>query len=751
MDQELIERTTPEQLELEKKIAFIARVFSGDYGIEVLPSEDNNWACGLDERSAAQVEDYIRGDSDNLPSEQSLRPKQLYYGREDVRTLDEQAVLGILRHEVGHAKNTDYRSFFEGQRLAKDQGFLPLAFANIFNALEDPRINNIEIADSDTVRAQMERAYRAKLPQLLAGIENAPKTLQLGVNIIHHWATGESAEAIKDRDVLDVFEKIKEDVEQYFDERDPKQNFAIIRDKIWPHYRELETKSIEEQKKRELVKEAARDEKDQRESQNGSSEPPPEQPQKKPQGILDFLKGLFGGNKGKESKGKEQSQQASPESTQAPSAAEALSQEERETLKKELEQQQVTGAQGGSQNVDLEKLSPEALKSLENALQSMTAQQMQELEQKARRQIDQQYAEHLEKELPSQVKIRKDDNTGEHIASFGEPRTQEERLRGRQEKRETLQRVGERESETAAEVRREVREQRNSAFRQLRAEQAKREMEEFGFSPHEARLYQQFKALEASMAGHVRNFIRSLEEHLPRLDTSFYQGEYYSGSRLNKKAVLRRAPLEDYRIYQRRALSPHGDPRLFVTLIIDNSGSMEGQKMEESLKTAVFWGRVLKEFQIPFAIKIFDQSSKDIKSFREDYDSPSTGIKSRMMRSCTANGPRTNIGQPLVETEESLFEERKLFPNSMSAIFVISDSGANVGLVGDALKEQIRKMQQDSLVMNFILSQNPDELAQAQGYFGEENVVAPQRFEELPQEAFRALRMVLQNYAKRLL
>ena len=173
---------------------------------------------------------------------------------------------------------------------------------------------------------------------------------------------------------------------------------------------------------------------------------------------------------------------------------------------------------------------------------------------------------------------------------------------------------------------------------------------------------------------------------------------------------------------------------------------MHGQKMDESVKTAIFLARVLERFGIPFAIKYFGSQVKSIMEFGDDYDDAKKKIKPRLLREGNASDGSTDMGTPITQAVGDLTQGRRKYAGCHGAIFVISDSGANAGtLVGPALAEYIQEQQKSFTIINFLLSGNASEIADAKALFGELNTIIASDFSKLPEAAFQGLRIVMER------
>ena len=754
-----IDRDDTAIAQLRRKIAFIGRVFSRNYNLDVLPAPQGGWAAGINPKSAREIEKYILGQVesiDDVPDE-AFHPTQLFYDRDDLRYAPEQEILGVLRHEVGHLNHTDYALFFQGQRLAREEGYLPTSWANIHNALEDPWINNREIEDSEVVRQQMQRYYAARTPEILEKVNSQPVTRQLGLNIIYYWLHGENIPTLENQEVLKRFEAIRPAVDKYFGGTNAEENFRTLRDEIWPTYTELEQKATEDEALKELARQAG----DSKLGQPSSGEGQCGQQQPGSQGEQEGegeggIKGAWNSLKKRLGIGNDNDSDEPADLSQIEDVADK---DLKAALKEELEKQQ--REQGDkkktdkdepylSPDVDLSKLPPGVLDKLQKLLDKLPPLLKAELEKQARKNLDAKNGEALKKDGQRTLQTKRDPETGELIVSFQEGPSDGDARRAKQEMQKAIAEQEEAQSLADAERLLEQQMQEAESRRIENQNLREREMQEYGFEDFEEALYDEFKALENPMSGQITTFIRIFKKYLPRAEELFYDGASYSGRKLNKRSVSRRAPTGDSRFYKRRETRLSEDPRLYVKLVIDNSGSMGGEKMQAALKTAVFWGRVLKKFEVPFSISFFGDRVVDLMKFEDDYDDAAKRIKPNLVKLSDASGRYTDMGTPLTQAREEMDKARREYPDCMGAVFVISDSGANRGIVGDPLKELIEEMQKDFTVMNFILTEYDEEVTSAKAYFGEDNVIAPRRFEDLPVEAFTVMRKTFTRLAKRI-
>ena len=85
----------------------------------------------------------------------------------------------------------------------------------------------------------------------------------------------------------------------------------------------------------------------------------------------------------------------------------------------------------------------------------------------------------------------------------------------------------------------------------------------------------------------------------------------------------------------------------------------------------------------------------------------------------------------------------------MPIVILVSDSDANSGMQGEFLKAKIAELQQKANVVSIILGASSNEVELSRYYFGEDNVVAPTAFEELPQETVKVIARMMRKFKRR--
>lgn len=460
-------RTKEEVRAVKRKIVQLARIWA-EQGLKVFPGEW--WQCGFAEsgKVVQVVSDYLKGKRDSLEDlpDDFFTPEHINYPEEKLYEESEDEIDGKINHEAGHALHTDFREFFSLQRKAKDEGYLPSTASSIFNAVEDPRVNNMQIGISEHRRKKFNAVYtgwinyhKEKMAEM--SVTSAVETLliakwvqeNLGIigekefKAMYHAANFESWEP---------FDNLIDASRRYWNEIDHRQATRIFTEEIWPIYRQLEQKAQSNEEINELLREAIKRMKEEQQAQQGQSQgqsqqgQSPGQSQGQPQQgqqpgqsqsqntiqvpfdklppdlqeqIRDLIKEQQGKERGNnsESTGKsgkpaEDAESNSPSSGSPSQNSKAVSKETSDKVKETMGQ---TGDGNDGEEISDSEL-PQVPEELKHRIQNskdecLDQEEKKQLAQKARQRLDKKQAEKLNKEgLPGGQKMEKDPESGEY-------------------------------------------------------------------------------------------------------------------------------------------------------------------------------------------------------------------------------------------------------------------------------------------------------------------------------------------------
>ena len=777
--------------ERRRLIVHLGRLFSRRYDIQVLPSgQKEMWACSLDPKTSKAVDEYIhdkRTTLDDLP-EGSFTPTQILYDEQAIGEMPMDNINTLLRHESGHAKYTDFRLMVEGQKQAKTEGYLPTSFWLLFEGIEDPRVNIREGDESPAIDRMIKENQGKDLKDRLTEtpITKRPLMWQLAYDCLHYYVHGETIPELKGTEVDKIFEQARPLIDLYFQNTDPAER-KNLQQQIWDIVKQMEQKATEQEEKREMAKrkqqggqqsqqgdgsgngqssgqgESQQSENPQTEQSGGHGQPGQESSSSQQQqgqesgqgnssgqqsrgfkGVMDRLK--------KAIKGSQQGDQGTQ--TQEPGSKTDQGDQDEKHDTKTTSPQKSTGQEKGQDlnQPDLSELSEQELQEIQEAIDQMSPQEKAELRKKAREALDQMQRQALEDKLPKTMKLEKNKQTGEWEAV--PQMTDAKQQKQAQEKyQEALQQV---ETEETAEAQRiaELQRQEEERQRKLREEQREKiEMLKNGFDPEtEREKYRLYRDLEESMRAQIYNFRKAMETVVPRHKEPNYEGPYFGGKRIDKRELVRKVPIKSEQFWQRQAETPTGEPRLFIGLCVDNSGSMSGIKMEQARKTTIFFSCVCQNMGIPFMMTAFGDGAETVKELRQDFDDPSKKIKPRLIDATDASDGSTNLHAGLELTIKAMNEERRHLRDSHGLIFVITDGGANAGKTGRTLKQYIEENKGRLTFKAFGLSGSQGERTSIQTqldqYFGDSNCAFPETFEDLPNDAFTLLRKNMAQFQR---
>lgn len=235
-------RGEAEQKALLEKAAFIARVLGRRSDMLVMPGP--NWAAGLSEEVNKIL---ARGINLDEIEPTLLEPKILIYPERDLLTRNEDYILGVTRHEIGHFLFSDYRLLLDFQKKAREEGKNPADAQTLTNALEDPRVNNLLAGDSSRARERLENIYREDMPTVIANLGEKSPPIQFCFLAIAGWAekfgqTSFLEEAIgraTSKKAMEAFHEASPIIEKVVSERKSKQAMETLENEIWPIYQRL--------------------------------------------------------------------------------------------------------------------------------------------------------------------------------------------------------------------------------------------------------------------------------------------------------------------------------------------------------------------------------------------------------------------------------------------------------------------------------------------------------------------------------
>ena len=185
---------------------------------------------------------------------------------EDVRRKGLDYCFGIIAHEGSHRRVS--RMDF----ISKEQWQEP-GFSFLMNAVEDPRVNNWVSKKYEGAADWLKQVYEEDLPvegridaKAKEKLGYTPKHIQYGMEVIRYWHTGKFSDDLPEdvREALKLTIEHAENAYGILPGKEPTEEeiikkaklmFGIVRLKIWPEYKKLVDKSIDDETLRQMIKE----------------------------------------------------------------------------------------------------------------------------------------------------------------------------------------------------------------------------------------------------------------------------------------------------------------------------------------------------------------------------------------------------------------------------------------------------------------------------------------------------------------
>ncbi len=499
----------------------------------------------------------------------------------------------VISHEGGHRRIS--RADFIPLETWKQPGF-----AFMMNAIEDPRDNNFVAENYPKFKEQMNLAYSLDMDMENKYKEKAqeklgyqPRFMQAGFEYIKLWfreAKGEKEEADENlpEEVQAVVKKTiaaaKDSWWRYPSRKEADESegtirryaevsYEINRDEIWPEFKKLVEEDMEDQKMQELMKDM----------QQGQGEG---QGQGLPQELKDKL---------------------NPEQQKELEEAieKALEDAKKKQGEKEKNEEGGTGEveegqgekgegkpeEGGQQGkpIDLDSLSEELKQKIKEYMDSLPADKKKELLDRAEREIKE-----LEKEINEELGGKLSDNPGKEVERASEGKT--------------MEKPGEREPESDLDREREKQRQRDlQKYKDILEKSLERN----------ANVYEEYRR-------DVLPIIDKLENDLREIFVQRRASRWKSGFRTGKKIDIKTRLQEkakgvsavESRAWQKRELPSEKD--YAISILVDLSGSMSGQKIKETFKALIVLAEVLNKLSIKTEILGFNDRLYEYQTFGEN-------------------------------------------------------------------------------------------------------------------------------------
>jgi hypothetical protein len=163
----------------------------------------------------------------------------------------------------------------------------------------------------------------------------------------------------------------------------------------------------------------------------------------------------------------------------------------------------------------------------------------------------------------------------------------------------------------------------------------------------ESKLFNEYQEIKEDVAPLVDQWFDYFVERLPRQDEVVLDEDSLTRQgAFNRHSVMRPRNLLFGTVKNPRVIKPSIKPKFLASIMVDVSGSMAGEKLNMARKQLIFYNelfsRISEEFGfIRYANNIFSDTVVELKSYEQEYDSPTrydwsdgskATIKARLMQ-----------------------------------------------------------------------------------------------------------------------
>lgn len=557
----------------------------------------------------------------------------------------------VISHEGGHRRIS--RTEFIPAETWRQPGF-----SFMMNAIEDPRDNNFVAENYPKFREQMQLAYEMNLDMENKFKEKAqeklghqPRFMQAGFEYIKQWFLDQEDGYEISEDLPDEVKQVVRDTiqaardswttypsrggadgkesEKAADGRTvtgeeliseyAKASYQINLERVWPEFRKLVEKDMEDQRTQELL-----DEMQQGKAESGGQGLPQElddqltsEEQKELEKAIDEAIEKAKQDQAKSDHDGESSEEQGGESGEAPV----------DEVGKPSEQ-----AGQKSKPIDLDSLSPELRQKIKDYIDSLPEDKKKELAEKAEKSISD-----FEKELDEELGGKLSDNPDKKEA------------RGQAEEKTEPEIEQKTETEVASKP---VDSSELEKYREMVAETLKKD----------ENVYEEYRR-------EVLDVINSLENDLREIFVArrmhAWRGGFKSGKRIDIKRRIQEKAKEisamESRAWEKRELPSEKD--YAISLLVDLSGSMQGEKIEETFRAVVVLAEVLNRLSIQTEILGFNDRIYEYQKFGQDISREIRENMGGMLQevddtSGTGKAQWNDDGWALSQTSESLAKQK---------------------------------------------------------------------------------------------
>ncbi len=268
----------------------------------------------------------------------------------------------------------------------------------------------------------------------------------------------------------------------------------------------------------------------------------------------------------------------------------------------------------------------------------------------------------------------------------------------------------------------------------------------------ESRLFNEYQEIKEDVAPLVDQWFDYFVERLPRQDeVELDEDSLTRQGAFNRHSVMRPRNLLFGTVKNPRVIKPSIKPKFLASIMVDVSGSMAGEKLNMARKQLVFYNelfsRISEEFGfIRYANNIFSDTVVELKSYDQEYDSPTrydwsdgskSTIKARLMQAVRTQGG-TNMLPAIQKAAADLNKETFEYPDYASSFYFIGD-GQDTSGNSQKVKEFLQLTESErgfgEHMLSAIMLGDESQRKELAAIFGDEHTTVAPNFDDLIEQS----------------
>tara|TARA_Y100000310_G_scaffold332409_2_gene407929 strand:- start:272 stop:1909 length:1638 start_codon:yes stop_codon:yes gene_type:complete len=217
-------------------------------------------------------------------------------------------------------------------------------------------------------------------------------------------------------------------------------------------------------------------------------------------------------------------------------------------------------------------------------------------------------------------------------------------------------------------IQQETKQHKKAAVKEVKESLERLKERKTGLTKEERENYEKYFA---KVKRYVGQLVDKLDEVFPPQEEAQWEGGQRRGKRVDVRKLAREVPTGHGRVFEKRD-APEVKEAAF-TLLVDVSGSMQGNKIEEALKAAMLMAEAFSRKGIPFEILAFHEKLLELKQFDDEYFGKKKLELMRVLQEVETGHALYNDDGYAVDGAARRLQRRLLENDAQGALIVFSD------------------------------------------------------------------------------